>query len=263
MTPVTLKDGSVVADIKLDRLVEFDERSREYPVSAAMPVKPALRTKTWDLPRRYFVDQGQEGACVSCGFGHDSAAKPYATGMLTMPWLREQVYWPAQRDDPWEGGSYPGANPVYEGTSVLSGAKRMQQLGFFSSYHWAFSIDEVLEALMTLGTVVFGLAWLDSMFEPRPSGLLEVSGSVAGGHCVSGRGVWLPNSRGVVYRLPGERLDEPVIVVPQSWGLDYGNKGEVYIKVSDLERLLKHPDHPGECCVPTERRKVNIRRLVV
>lgn len=38
-------------------------------------------------------------------------------------------YWMMQREDYWEGGSYPGASPVYEGTSVRAGQDVMHAFG--------------------------------------------------------------------------------------------------------------------------------------
>jgi hypothetical protein len=255
---VQLKDGSRVDDPRLDRLVHFDERSRNYSV-ARLELDEEIQQILWPLPRRLFVNQGQEGACVSAGFGHDTATLPIQTSQLTMPWLKEAVYWVTQYNDPWPGGAYPGAKPQYDGTSVLSGAQTMQGYGFFESYHWAFSIDQFVQSLQ-LGSNVLGLVWLDSMFDARPSGLLEVSGKVAGGHCVCCRGILVPGDPGFPRYLDDEKLQEPVAAIPQSWGLDYGQRGEVYIKLSDLEGLLKQD---GECCVPVNRKRVNVNTLKI
>lgn len=268
-TTATLRDGSVSQSVRLDRLIEFDDRSKEYPVrSLSLPA--AIKTKTWELPRRRFVNQGEEGACVSAGFGHDSASEPYQTSQLHMEWLRTNVYWVAQgmknnlmpvdwQGDPWPGGAYPGATPFYEGTSVLTGAKVMQSYGFFENYHWAFSIDDLVRAVIGAGTVVLGLWWTEGQMYPEPNGLMKYEGNKLGGHCVCCRGIWVPNRSGYISRIPGKPyVGEPVAVIPQSWGLDYGNRGEVYMPLSELEKALKDQ---GECCVPVNRKKVDIRRM--
>ena len=95
------------------------------------------------------------------------------------------------------------------------------------------------------GPVVFGIPWLDSMFDARPSGLLDCSGSVMGGHAIMGRGLSLKP------RLTGERLSEPVIRLHNSWGRSWGKDGDCFIRLSDLERLL---EDDGECCVPVNRK---------
>jgi hypothetical protein len=263
--PFQLKDGSHVADIKLDRLVQFDERSRNYGVMNVVgDSEVTLNSRLWALPHAYMVNQGQEGACVSGGFGHDSIAAPYQTSQLTMDWLREFVYFEAQREDPWPGGAYPGASPQYEGTSVLTGAKVMSDYGFFKSYHWAFSIDEMVTALMTLGTVVLGLNWNEGQMYPDAQAVMTYTGKNLGGHCVCCRGLLVPNKSGNITASKsgwfGDRkFSEPLAVITQSWGLDYGHQGEVYMPLSELERALKDD---GECCVPTERQRVDVRKLV-
>lgn len=260
MNNVTLKDGSYTEDVKLDRIIEFDDKSRDFTVMklGVMETPAPLKTKVWALDRRSFVNQGEEGACVSAGFGHDSAALPLSTTQLNMAWLREKVYFEAQREDPWPGGAYTGASPQYEGTSVLSGAKVMQRLGFFESYYWAFDVDQALQALLTKGTLVVGVWWKEGMFRPRSSGMVDVQGRNLGGHCVCVRGLHVPGREGYV-NINGEKVYEPVVAIPQSWGLTHGYRGEIYIKLSEFEALLKED---GECVVPVGRKRVDIRKLV-
>lgn len=60
----TLKNGTVVEDARLDRLVQFDERSRAFPIRAAVGDKP-FRSYTWRCTPR--LDQGPDGACFPAG----------------------------------------------------------------------------------------------------------------------------------------------------------------------------------------------------
>lgn len=148
------------------------------------------------------------------------------------------------------GNSYPGAVPQYEGTAVIAGAKVMQRLGFYDSYRWAFTIDDVLRAIGHEGPVVFGVHWREGMFDPRPSGLLDCTGSVAGGHAILGRGITLQS------RLKGESTKlGPVVRFHNSWGKDWGRDGSAFIRVADLEVLLKDQ---GECCCPVGRHTINV-----
>ena len=238
-----LRDGTTTSDLRLDRLIEFDEQSREHPIRAIVP--QTVRARGWAL--NTWLDQGREGACVSFAWHHEAAAVPAIARGLTDAIARER-YFTIQRRDPWPGGAYPGATPFYEGTSVLTGAKVMQELGYFQAYKWAFSIDDVMRALSHEGPVVFGLPWKDSMFEPRPSGLLDCSGTTQGGHAILGRGLSLKP------RLKGEANKGPLIRLHNSWGKDWGPAtmpGDAYITAADLEQLLKAD---GECCVPVNRR---------
>jgi hypothetical protein len=85
------------------------------------------------------------------------------------------------------------------------------------------------------------------MYEPRPDGLLDCSGRQIGGHAICARGLRLHS------RLDG--VTEPVVRLLNSWGTDYGLNGDVFIRVSDLERLMKDG---GDCCVPLGRRRPNV-----
>lgn len=100
---ITLKDGSTTEDHRLDRLIEFDEKSREYPVhrllSASQLQKP--RTYTWGID--ITLDQGREGACTGFATSHELAARPYQVRGVSNEFAL-QVYFQAQRIDPWPGG---------------------------------------------------------------------------------------------------------------------------------------------------------------
>lgn len=242
-----LRGGNVTTDPRLDRVPSHDARSRAYDVRAllaAPTILPPLRSFTW--PNRYVTDQGREGACVGHGQNGRWANAPVAPlHSLDERRITDDVlsqiayddYRAAQRIDEWPGESY-------EGTSVLAGAKVLAASGRYESYWWAFNIDSVLLAIAYVGPVVLGIPWLDSMFEPRPSGLLDCSGNVAGGHCIRARGVRLRA------RLTGEAR-EPIEVVrlTNSWGRGYGLNGDVFIKVEDLSELL---EDEGDACVPVE-----------
>lgn len=243
-----LRDGSTTEDPRLDRLVEFDERSRNFAIRQVTPAD--VKPRTWRLKQR--LDQGAEGACVGFGWTHELDALPFKQD-FDATFAREQVYWPAQRIDPWPGGSYPGASPVYEGTSVLAGAKTVQSAGYIGEYRWAFSVEDVLRALTHEGPVVLGTWWYASMFEPRPSGLLTVDPGSGrpGGHCYMLRG-WRR-----VTRLPGEDGDVgPCVRVTNSWGPDWGVNGEAFIRLDDLATLLADD---GEACVPMARTRPSRR----
>ena len=237
-----LKGGATTQDPRLDRVRQFDARSRTFPIRELLP--EGLRGRSWPLAVR--LDQGREGACVGFGWAHELTARPKVAKSIDNTFARERIYWPAQQIDPWPGGSYPGASPRYEGTSVLAGAKVVQRAGYMAEYRWAFGIDDVLGALAHEGPVVLGTDWTEPMFRPRPSGLLEpVRARVMGGHCWVARGLILKP------RLAGEpRTLGPVVRATNSWGDDWGARGEFYIRVEDLEYLL---NAQGEACVPIGR----------
>lgn len=238
----SLRDGSSVEDIRLDRLVQFDERSREFPVAAVLP-EEIKHGRTWSVPA--YLDQGSEGACVGFGISHELAAYPAAVPGLNYSFAFN-LYKSAQRIDPW-----PGEN--YSGTSVLAGVKVAQSMGYFDSYRWAFSVEDILRALSHEGPVVVGTMWNESMYSPRPDGLLEVGNDkIVGGHCYLIRGFQMkPRLKGV---------NEPVLRIRNSWGKDWGVKGDAFIRLSDYEKYLL-PD--GEAVIFMGRHKTVSRPVAV
>lgn len=208
-----------------DRLEQFDEASRQYPVRAL--VRSTSKPRSYSWLGGPVTDQGKEGACVGFGWTDDVMARPkpctidgdpnkYALG----------VYHAAQAID--------GMPMPHEGSSVLAGAKVMQSRGIVSAYHWAFGIDDVVLALGYKGPVVLGIPWYDAMYE-APGGIVRVGGSVVGGHCILARAV---------------NVKKRLITLRNSWGVDWGVNGDAQIGFDDLARLLKEN---GEACVPVHR----------
>lgn len=221
-----LRGGYTTGDPRLDRLPEFDDRSRDFPIRALVGF-PELRSRSWRLTER--LDQGREGACVGFAWAHEAAAEPRRRRASDED--ARGLYRRAQQLDEWAG-------EAYEGTSVLAGAKAAMERGWLVEYRWAFGVDEVLAALSEHGPVVLGLPWLDSMFAPGPDGFLDCTGRVSGGHAIVARGLRL------------RKGEEPAVVLRNSWGRSWGRGGDCLIRASDLRRLL---EDRGEACVPVTR----------
>lgn len=236
-----LKGGASTSDQRLDRVYELDWRSLDYPVSATLTADQIRypRSYTWALSQ--YFDQGRQGACVGFGFAHELAAAPIAVAGVTDGWGRE-IYWLAQREDPWPGGSYEGADPFYEGTSVLTGAKVVQDLGHYSSYLWGLTMQEAVNGVCYSGPAVLGLNWYTGMFNPDASGFIRPTGTLAGGHCILAVGVkivW----KSWVNRLFSRKwenvdLDKSYLILHNSWGQDWGTNGRAKLSLTDFDRLL-------------------------
>lgn len=215
-------------DRRLDRLIEFDERSRNFPIRT-------LFTAATKKPRSYswrcsaFLDQGQEGACVGFAWAHELAARPSEIKNVTNS-IARGIYKTAQTLDEW-----PGEN--YEGTSVLGGIKSVQTLypSFIGSYRWAFSLDDIILTLGYFGPVVLGINWYSGMFIPDSRGLIKVTGKIQGGHAILARAV---------------SISRKEITLRNSWGINWGFQGECVIGFDDLQRLL---NEKGEACIPVGR----------
>jgi len=215
----TLADGTEVSDSRLGRLKHFDERSRAFPVRAVIEEKK-LRSFTWRcLPN---FDQGREGACVAFGIGHELAARPSEVEGINYDGLIA-IYHEAQRTDPWEGGSYPGASPRYDGTSVLAGVKVVQKQGYFSEYRWAFTFRDLQLGIGRNGPCVIGVDWRTGMFDTDSNGFIHATGQVEGGHCTLLRGV---------------NIKEKYFLGRNSWGAGWGQGGDFKISFADMEKLM-------------------------
>jgi hypothetical protein len=173
---------------------------------------------------------------VGFAWSHELAAYPVQARGIDNA-TAQYYYREAQKVDEWPG-------EAYSGTSVLAGAKVALAQGYIAEYRWAFSIDEVLRAIAYAGPVVRGMPWKDTMYDPRPDGLLDCSGKVIGGHAILGRGLRL--------RARLEGVSEPVVRLRNSWSASWGSNGDCFLRVSDLEQLLAEG---GECCLPLGRTK--------
>lgn len=233
----TLKNGVSTFDRRLDRIALFDRQSLNYRINEALNAEQqTLISKTWTTPPDTPVlDQGQEGACVGFGVAHELLFYPVAVRKLDADFARQKIYWVAQRDDPWPGGSYPEANPRYEGTSVLYGIKAAADLGYYKEYRWATSEKEMALGVGYLGPAIIGVDWYEGMFKPDSKGYIRPSGDKMGGHCCLVIGV---NVRDDFY------------VIRNSWGPSWGTNGNCKISRKDMAKLI---GDNGEVCIITQR----------
>lgn len=215
---------------------------REY--LDAQDEKTRLRGRAWSPGR--VLDQLREGSCVGHACTHRRNGRPHRFNYGDEQAYR--LYKRAQQLDEW-----PGEN--YQGTSIIAGMKAGAEAGWWSEYRWVGAgsqtpLEDALDAMDDIGPVVFGLDWLDTMMTPRPSGLLDCTGRVVGGHAICGIGYRMRA------RLKGEGSKPlEVAVLQQSWGLKHGVAaygqigGFVFIRLTDMEMLL---NRQGEGAVPIE-----------
>ena len=210
---------------KFDRIVRFDERSRNFGI-----VKERKnRSYTWRCDS--VLDQGSDGACVGFGIAHNLIARPAEVRNINNEFAKKEIYWEAQKIDPWQGGSYPGAFPFYEGSSVLAGIKVAQKLGYFDEYRWGFSLDDLIYGVGHNGPAIMGTNWYENMTN-LSSGFAIPSGTLQGGHC---------------YLIVSVNVKLEYFIILNSWGTGWGDNGRAFITFMAMEKLLKED---GEQCFP-------------
>lgn len=225
-------------DRVLDWQSHHDPRSLEFPVRALMAETVAKKKTMWKTG--IVLDQGTEGACVGFGWTGELLAAPASPKIQPRVKVADSfarsVYHEAQKIDEWDGESY-------KGTSVLAGAKIIQQKGFITNYRWAFGIDDIRDSVITQGPVVLGVPWYKDMYYTDERGLVSITGDSVGGHCITITGYD-----------PAMKFGSEVFEVfrwRNSWGKKYGINGDGYIKLNDLSTLIAQG---GEACVPVGRK---------
>ena len=243
---IELKGGFRTHDFRLGRLPQFDARSRNFRAIDRLKVSQSSpKGKSWYITE--ILDQGDSAACTGFSRTYDLLSSPVRVRGLKGDFAYS-LYNLARALDEW-----PGEN--YEGSSVLGAIKAAQQLGYVGEYRWAFGIDDLLLAVSHLGPVVVGTDWLFSMLVPFPNGVVAVDPSTgnAGGHAYIIRGI-IVNDVYKKFVLSGGsavRKGVPLLRLRNSWGPDWGVKGEALIWADDLEVLLKGVEYPGEAAVTT------------
>lgn len=232
------------------RSLNFLIRSRIDPENVRKP-----RSYTWSVPMT--LDQGPDGACVGFGYSHELAARPQSVIGVDYHFALN-LYYRIQKQDPWPGGAYPGAEEFYEGTSVLSGAQVLRSDGYYTSYYWALDARQVAEGVAYKGPAVLGLSWYNGMFDPDENGFLHATGPLAGGHCV------LAHSVKIVYKFRWSfwrtrtwddvDYDRSYIKIHNSWGPGWGDNGDAKISLRTLDFLLSDQ---GEACFPVRSNRTS------
>ncbi len=221
----------------LDWRSRHDPRSRQYRAWALWDaVSAPTRPRFWTPGP--VLDQGREGACVGFAWAGELAASPIRVRGVNEAYAHA-IYRRAQQLDPWPG-------EAYSGTSVLAGAQTCAERGLIAEYRWAFSVEELRDAVISLGPAVIGVPWREGMYKPRPSGLIDVTGPVVGGHALLVTG-YHPRMR---IRGEGWFRRHEVFRLRNSWGPRYGRGGNALISAADLAALLAEN---GEACIPVTR----------
>lgn len=212
---------------KFGRLIQFDKRSRNYPIRALIVPSAKPRSYTWSCG--IVLNQGNESSCTGNAVAHEAAARPVVVSGIT-ELTASTLYIRARQIDEWPGEDY-------DGSSVLAAMKAGQERGWYKEYRWAFGEADLALAIGHKGPAVLGINWYEGMEEIDSKGMLQVTGGVLGGHAILCNGY---SATKKIYRLHN------------SWGPAWGINGECFISSADMTRLLKED---GEACIPVVRLK--------
>ena len=194
------------------------------------PAPPSSQDVKW-IDKQPVLDQGQQGTCVGhgwCQWGNTEPVDDTFTHDDALDVYFEATKYDGSPDDP----RAPGGGQ--QGASVRGGAKAMQAKGRLNSYAFTTTVDTVRKWVQTQGPVIFGTNWLQQMFYPGADGVLDCTGSVAGGHC---------------YACIGDIQSENHAWLINSWGAQWALKGYFKMKWEDVDMLLKQQ---GEACTTVE-----------
>jgi hypothetical protein len=209
------------------RLYAPDARDANFPMRAMLPAAPSTRRYRYWNDNGAWLDQGEHPYCVAYAWVHwleDGPVTQRGAGPVVDP---VTLYHEAQRLD-----EEPGED--YDGTSVRGGCKAVKARGFITAYHWAKTVNDIVQALLEVGPVVVGTNWYADMMEPDEAGFLHLGGGIVGGHA---------------YVLNGINNAAGVVRIKNSWSRAWGIRGHALLTLADLATLLAAD---GEACLAVE-----------
>ena len=223
-----------MAQFPLGRRISKDDRDRGYLMTRLLRKEILPTRKTWKIGAAN-LDQGDTAACVGNAWANFLRSAPIQTTATEQTaW---QIYDRAIKLDEWTDNDNDTDRQM--GTSVRAGAEAVMGVGRLKSYVWAFSLQPVVEWVLTQGPVVLGTNWYTSMFYPSKEGLIDITprSRVEGGHA---------------YLLRGVDTRKAMATFCNSWGDSWGKSGNFFMSFKTLERLIL--EDGGEACSAVEKR---------
>jgi hypothetical protein len=220
MTDTIKIPETIIEGRRLGRHIRHDPASRAYVAASATTLVTTMHDSV-GLP----LDQGKLGSCTAnalCGALNtkpDEGTKVYTEADAVKLYERETAD---------EGEPYPPNDPGGSGVAVCTAGK---ELGLIAGYTHTFDLQTALGAVV-LGPVIIGINWYQGFDNPDANGLVEISGSVRGGHEVLVTGI---------------DVDKKQIRLMNSWGTAYGLDGVFWMSWDTLGQLL---DEEGDVTVP-------------
>jgi len=233
--------------VNFGRIEVVDERDKLYPIGTVINESidslPNIKLKEW-WDDGWWGDQGNTYECVAYSWMHYLEDGPVIQDgfQRNKPFYETTDFFDlCQKHDRWEGEGQ-------KGTSVRAGAKILHHLNIIESYHWATSMDDVINCLKYVGPMVAGTRWYRGMSIPETRegkrGVIRTKGKASGGHA---------------YVLNGIDEDRQLIRIKNSWGQHWGQNGHAYISFDDFNSLL---ETGGDACIAFESKMNHVPELL-
>ncbi len=165
--------------------------------------------KTWKTGKIY---NQESPSCVGCAAALLLSSEPNPIAFAKVP-DPEFILKEAKKFD----------ETAKTGTSLKSGLKAIQKLGYVKSYYYSDKIDEILVAIMNLGPVIVGVDWYHGMNDC--TGQLIAGGGVAGNHA---------------FLIYGVDLEKKQFLLANSFGEGWGWKGKAQVDFVTMNKIFKY-----------------------
>lgn len=201
------------------------EDDRDFLFSTFAPERPTLSgEKGWGWAGMYDLDQLSEGACTSFSIGNSVNCEP-RRGDIDSDFCFDAYHATTERDE------FPGDwNTGQEGTSLRSAMQEWRRRRKISSFAFSYSVEEVVNWVLTRGPVCIGVHWYEGMHDPMEENdwYLEPTGEVLGGHAIC------------VPRVHWGMGDDNFVVLLNSWGrANWGKNGRAKLSEESFRALLE------------------------
>jgi len=207
-------DELPIPGMRLGRNVRHDPRSRQYPAAQAPRLVSAVHQR--HCPP---FDQGDLGSCTGNAAAGLLMTEPFYFADRQLDEADAvELYSRATRLDRFRG-VYP---PTDTGSSGLAVMRAARQEGYLSGYAHAFGLQHALAALV-LQPVITGVPWYEGFDKPDASGMVEIRGSIRGGH---------------EFEVVGIDVDARTVRCVNSWSAAWGDAGYFVMSWETWDQLL-------------------------
>ena len=193
----------------------FDHR--DYSLTAFMPrgvfkISPIAEMR-WDFPSES-LNQNDSSHCTGFSAAAFGICSPINDNYTNDDGHR--FYYLCKVED--------GEPNMENGSNIRSVAKVLRNVGRIDGYAFAPNVDSIKWWVLNKGPLIVGTIWMTSMFEPDENGIIQISGSVIGGHAY----------------LIDEYRKDGYFGFQNSWGDFWGEFGRAYISVENFGKIFRY-----------------------